>query len=171
MKTKKLTFSAVLLALGYVLHAVVPAIFLGMKPDFLLLMMFMGIMIANDFTTTISIILAAGFISASTTTFPGGQIANIVDKIISGLFLYFCYRHLYSSNNVKPFNLILLNAVATLISGSVFLFTALSISGAGLAGFMSLLYVVVLPTAFITGILAGILYKLINRVAIKSLRI
>src|SRR5699024_10537086 len=89
MNTKNLTRSAILLAIGTILHYVVPGIVGGMKPDFLLLMMFLAILLDLNLKSAITVSVIAGVIAALTTTFPGGQIPSIIDKVVSGLFVYY----------------------------------------------------------------------------------
>ena len=101
MKTKNLTIAAVLLALGSVLHLAVPGILGGMKGDLLLMMMFMAIFFNLNFGSTIAISLVAGIIAAITTTFPGGQIPSIFDKLISGIFVYLVTKIYLNKNNFK----------------------------------------------------------------------
>ncbi len=43
MNTKSLVALSLLVGIGAVLHAVIPGVFLGMKPDMMLTMMFLGI--------------------------------------------------------------------------------------------------------------------------------
>ena len=45
MKTKELVAMALFVAIGAALHAVIPPFFYGMKPDMMLIMMFMGILL------------------------------------------------------------------------------------------------------------------------------
>ena len=52
MNTKKLVIIALLVGMGTVLHAVVPGFVFGMKPDMMLTMMFLGIILFPDFKST-----------------------------------------------------------------------------------------------------------------------
>ena len=96
MNVKKLTLSALLVAIGFVLHQIVPGIpFLGgMKMDFLLVMMFFSIFLMDSYKEVFAVSLVCGILSAMTTTFPGGQIANIVDKLVTGAIIYLLFRAL-----------------------------------------------------------------------------
>ena len=84
MKTKDLALAAILLAIGLVLHSLVPPIFGGVKPDFLLATMVIAILSQPRLRNTLIIGAAAGLLAALTTGFPGGQIPNIIDKMASG---------------------------------------------------------------------------------------
>ncbi|MED3563495.1 tryptophan transporter, partial [Bacillus xiapuensis] len=88
MNTKNLVALALLVGIGAVLHAVIPPIFLGMKPDMMLLMMFLGIILFPEFKNVLLLALVTGIISALTTGFPGGQIPNIIDKLVTA-FVFF----------------------------------------------------------------------------------
>ena len=87
IQTRNLTISAIFMALGLVLHLMVPGIFFGVKPDFLLSMMFISLMIVGDVKEALLIGVAGGIMSALTTGFPGGQIPNFIEKIITSLSL------------------------------------------------------------------------------------
>lgn len=165
MKTKKLTIAAVMLAIGFVLHLVVPAILFGMKPDFLLLMMVLAIAITKDLTSAITITLASGLITAATTTFPGGQVANIIDKIITGIFVYLLNSKIVNYNSFK---MAILTFFATMISGMSFLAIGLTITGA-FNTIGNLILVVVLPTAFMNCAMSFLLYKPILRFKQRAL--
>lgn len=165
MKTKKLTIAAVMLAIGFVLHLVVPAILFGMKPDFLLLMMVLAIIITNDLTSAVTITLASGLITAATTTFPGGQVANIIDKIITGIFVYSLTSKALNYNSIK---IAVLTFFATIVSGLSFLVIGLSMAGA-FNTIGNLILVVVLPTALMNGAMAVVLYKPLLKFKEKAL--
>jgi hypothetical protein len=48
LNTKNLVALSLLVGIGAVLHAVIPGFFLGMKPDMMLTMMFLGIVLFPD---------------------------------------------------------------------------------------------------------------------------
>ena len=70
MNTKKLVVLALLVGMGAVLHTVVPGFFLGMKPDMMLTMMFLGIILFPDKKSVLLLGLATGIISAINDFFP-----------------------------------------------------------------------------------------------------
>lgn len=126
MKTKNITISAIFMALGLVMHFLVPPIFGGVKPDFLLSMMFMCLIITDDIKEAILVGLCGGVMSALTTSFPGGQIPNMVEKILTILFCYYLLKAL--GKDLTTPKIIVLFALGTLVSGIVFLLLALFIT-------------------------------------------
>ncbi|MDN4526941.1 tryptophan transporter [Fictibacillus fluitans] len=162
MKTRSLAITAVLLALGYVLHAVMPPLFLGMRPDMMLTMLFLTIIMFPALSNVIVAALATGVITAITTTFPGGQIANLVDKPISAL-VFLALFLLISRIKLNALTAASLTLVGTIVSGSIFLGTALLV--AGLPGTFSALFLtVVLPTAAINCVVMFVIYPVANSV-------
>lgn len=126
MKTKNITISAIFMALGLVMHFLVPPIFGGVKPDFLLSMMFMCLIITDDIKEAILVGLCGGVMSALTTSFPGGQIPNMVEKFITTFFCYYLLKAL--GKDLTTPKIIILFALGTLVSGLVFLILALFIT-------------------------------------------
>nr|WP_072536382.1 tryptophan transporter [Anaerococcus mediterraneensis] len=126
MKTQNLTISAVFMALGLVMHFVVPGIFFGVKPDFLLSMMFMSLLIVDKFSEAILIGVAGAIMSALTTTFPGGQVPNFIEKIITTIIIFKVIQSMNKNYSIKK--IILVFALGTLISGTLFLTIALSMT-------------------------------------------
>lgn len=160
MKTKNLSLAAVLLALGTMLHFL-PGFVFGMKPDFLLVTMFIAICLNKKPGSVVAISLCAGALAAITTTFPGGQIPSILDKLVSGMTFYLMVQGMK-----KPSSLTIgiLTGINTVISGLVFLLSAFFLVGlpAG-ASLGALALAVVLPTALISTFFGGLLYKLLER--------
>jgi hypothetical protein len=100
--------------------------------------------------------LATGLISALTTTFPAGQIPNIIDKPITA-FVFFGLFLAVKKFNGSVVSAAVLTAAGTIISGAVFLTSALLI--AGLPGTFAALFVaVVLPAAAVNTVAMIILY-------------
>ncbi|MGB4590581.1 MAG: tryptophan transporter [Clostridiaceae bacterium] len=163
MNVKKMTLSALLISIGYVLHQIVPGIpFLGgMKMDFLLVMMFFSIFMMDSYKEVFAVSLVCGLISAMTTTFPGGQVANVVDKLVTGAVIYMLFRALEGKMN-NTVRLGLLACIGTILSGTVFLLTGLAISGVELS-FLDLFIAIVLPTSALNTVLAVFLEKIILR--------
>lgn len=157
---KKLVTIALLIAIGMILHQVTPPFIMGMRPDFLLAMMFIAIILADDYRMTILIGIISGIFCAATTGFPGGQIANIVDKLITCQVVLLMYRTL---RNIVPKQvmLIIIGFVGTAISGTIFLTTALII--AGLPGpFKFFILTVVLPATIINTVVTVVLYNAVQ---------
>lgn len=163
MNVKKMTLSAILIAIGYILHQIAPGIpFLGgMKMDFLLVMMFFSIFLMDSYKEVLAVSLVCGIISALTTTFPGGQVANLVDKLITGALVFAVYRVM--ETRISRFLTVSLIALfGTLISGSIFLFVGLTVSGAPIS-FMDLFLGIVLPTSLLNTILSLFLERIMAR--------
>ncbi len=163
MNVKKMTLSALLIAIGFVLHQIVPGIpFLGgMKMDFLLVMMFFSLFMMDSYKEVFAVSLVCGLLSAMTTTFPGGQIANIVDKLVTGAVVYLLFRALEGRMH-HTVRLGLLACLGTIISGTVFLLTGLAISGVQLS-FFDLFVAIVLPTSALNTVFAVFLEKIVVR--------
>ncbi|MFZ3589800.1 tryptophan transporter [Bacillus sp. DJP31] len=157
MNTRILVTISLLVGIGAVLNGVVPAIF-TMKPDMTLLMMFLAIVLFPKRKYVLLVGLSTGFISALTTTFPSGQIPNMLDKPITA-FIFFGLFLL-----VKRFSTRLTSGILTFIgtvaSGFIFLTSALVLFGLP-AGFLALFTTVVIPAAIINTILMTILYPIV----------
>ena len=126
IKTRNLTISAVFMALGLVLHFMVPGIFFGVKPDFLLSMMFISLMIVEDVKEALLLGVAGGIMSALTTGFPGGQIPNFIEKIITSLVVFYLIKAMNKNFSIPK--IILIFALGTMVSGTMFLTLALSMT-------------------------------------------
>jgi len=170
MNTKKMTLSAILIAVGYILHQIVPGIpFLGgMKMDFLLIMMFFSIFMMDTYREVLAVAMVCGIISAMTTTFPGGQIANLVDKLITGSLVYFVYNNIMQ-NLPKVVKVSIIGLLGTIVSGAIFLLVGLKVSGAPIS-FMDLFIAVVLPTSVLNMILALFMEKVMERAGYTVLK-
>ncbi len=160
MNLKKLITSSLFLAIGAILHQITPPIFLGMKPDFLLAMMFITIFVFDDYKLSLLVGAAAGVFTAATTSFPGGQIANIIDKIVTANCIYFLYKVFKNSLNVN-INVALISFIGTVISGAIFLGCAGII--AGLPGpFFALMISVVIPAAAVNTVTTLVFYRIVH---------
>jgi hypothetical protein len=158
MNTKNLVALALLVGIGAVLHAVIPGIFLGMKPDMMLAMMFLGIILFPDFKSVLLLGIVTGLISGITTTFPGGLIPNIIDKFITSFVFFGLFLSLNKFRN-NIVSVAILTAVGTIISGTAFLTSAYFI--VGLPGaFTGLFAAVVLPAAVINTIAMIVIYPI-----------
>lgn len=162
MNTKNLVALSLLVGMGAVLHAVVPGIFLGMKPDMMLTMMFLGIILFPDKKSVFLLAIVTGLISGMTSTFPGGLVPNIIDKFVTAYILLGMFLA------VKKFNRSIfvfgaLSAIGTIVSGIVFLSSAYLL--VGLPGpFVALFAAVVLPATVVNTITMIILYPVATTV-------
>lgn len=158
MNTKNLVALSLFVAIGAVLHAVIPPIFLGMKPDMMLTMMFLGIFLLPEIKNVSLLGIVTGLISGLTTTFPGGLFPNIIDKIVTSLLIFGLFLLLNKYRN-SMVGVGILTAIGTLISGTIFLTSALFL--VGLPGpFIGLFTAVVLPAAVINTVTMVIVYPI-----------
>lgn len=164
---KMLTMNAMLLAIGAILHQITPALGLPMQPDFALAMMLIVVIInKGDYKTTFIAAVITGVFTAMTTKFPGGQLPNVIDKVVTAHIMCIFILVL---NKIKVFNkgkesylmTLVILPIGTLISGAVFLFSAQLIVGLP-APFMILFNTVVLPTVLINAVCGLALHKIIN---------
>lgn len=157
MNLKKLVTNSLFLAIGVILHQITPPLVNGMKPDFLLAMIFIIILLNNDYKTILITALAAGIFSAATTSFPGGQVPNIIDKFVTCNILYIVLIPMkkISNNQIK---IILISSLGTILSGSVFLLSALMLVGLP-APFSILFFSIVLPATLINTVVTSFLYN------------
>lgn len=146
MNLRKNILTALLIAMGYVLHQVIPGTIGSMKFDIMLSFVFVALLINRDFKNMILTALLSGVITALTTTFPGGQIPNIIDKLITCFVVYLLIKF-FDRFKFKQGTVGFVSFVGTIISGSVFLYSALLLVGLP-APFPVLFAGIVLPTAF-----------------------
>lgn len=167
MNSRVLIILSLFVGIGAVLHTVVPAILFGMKPDMLLSMMFLGIILFPRLKYVVLLSIVTGIISALTTLAPGGQIANLIDKPITALLFFGLY--LLVKNRVKTtISAPVLTAIGTLISGTIFLLSALYIVGLMDGVFTVLFLTVVLPTAAFNTILMIVVYPVVQKIMKRS---
>lgn len=165
MNLRKNILISLLLAIGYIMHQITPGTIGNMKFDFLLAFLFVALLISRDLKSTILAGLLAGFITALTTTFPGGQIANVVDKIVSSFAVYLMIK-VSDKVKFKQVSTGIIAFIGTIISGTVFLSTALVLVGLP-APFTALFAGIVLPTAVTNIFVTLIVYNAVN-LAIKA---
>ncbi|WP_201715413.1 tryptophan transporter [Rossellomorea arthrocnemi] len=166
MNTKTLVSLSLLVGIGAVLHTVIPGIFLGMKPDMMLTMMFLGIILFPAKKNVLLLGLLTGVISGLTTQFPGGFIPNLIDKPLTAFVFYGLFlatkkitRSLAGAS--------VLTAFGTLVSGSIFLLSAYVI--VGLPGaFFALFAAVVLPATLVNAGAMFVVYPIINGILKRS---
>jgi hypothetical protein len=156
LNTKKLVTIALLVGMGTVLHAVVPGFALGMKPDMMLTMMFLGIVLFPDKKSVLLLGLTTGIISGITSSFPGGLFPNIIDKFVTA-FIFLALFVVFSKIHKSIVSVAILTAIGTLISGTVFLGSAYFL--VGLPGqFVGMFAAAVLPAAVVNTIVMIVLY-------------
>lgn len=156
LRVADLATAALLLAVGYVLNTVMPPFYAGMKPDLVLAMLFVILLLFRNLTVDVAAGLAAGVITALTTSMPGGQIPNLVDKIVTTLVVVGVIRLV---GRLQPNLLsVVVAVVGTLVSGTVFLRVAMAMGAVPSAAFRTLFLTVVLPTTLANAVVVALLY-------------
>ena len=168
MNTKKMTVNAILIAIGVILHIAAPSIGLPAQPDFAVAMLFIIMLLNRDYKTTIISGIIIGIFTAVTTKTAGGQLPNILDKLITCNVMYLVLLSLRNkvSKNIQAVVILLLG---TMISGFSFLSTLAIIYGIE-GTITAAIIAVVIPTAAINTVVGLIMYKIIER-TIKQTRI
>ena len=163
--TKQLVTNALLLAVGFLLHYVTPAIGF-MQIDFSLITLVLVITLnKNNFGSCIAAGIATGIFSGVTSKFPMGLIPNIIDKIITTIVVYLLIRLLDKTILSSKVKAVVTNAVGTLVSGVVFLVSALLLTG--LPAPFNVLFITVVIPAIAVNTIAGFI---INTICIKYRR-
>lgn len=166
LNIRVLVMLSLLVGIGTVLHAVVPPI-LGVKPDMLLAMMFLGIIMFPRPQYVLLISLLSGAMSALTTSVPGGQIANMIDKPITAfafLGLYLIVAKLVRGSVAAP----IMTAIGTIISGSIFVSVVVFLLASIPVSFTALFVGVVLPATLVNTIVMVILYPVVQSIMKRS---
>ncbi|MBD1380707.1 tryptophan transporter [Metabacillus arenae] len=168
MNTKTLVSMSLFVAIGVALHAIIPPFPNGMKPDMMLTMMFLAILLFPSVKNVLLVGVATGFLSGITTSFPAGLIPNVIDKPVTA-FIFFILLLAVKKYAQSVVTAGILTAIGTLISGVVFLTSALLIVGlpAG-AGFTFLFLTVVLPATLLNTIAMVIIYPIVKSIAKRS---
>ena len=169
LNTQKMVINALLLALGAILHQITPALGFPMQPDMALAMLFILIILNKDnYKSCLSASIVTGIFAAITTKFPGGQLPNIIDKIIIMHLAYITINRLLKLNVFKRLNtsnqnsilLYIILPIGTLISGTIFLGSAMVLTGLP-APFTALFLTVVIPTTLLNTIAGTFLFKVV----------
>ncbi|GGN60635.1 MULTISPECIES: tryptophan transporter [Oceanobacillus] len=167
MKVKVLVILSLLVGIGAVLHAIIPPLFFGVKPDMLLSMMFLGIFLFPKPKYVLVLSLATGIMSALTTGAPGGQIANVIDKPITAflvLAIFLALKGRLNENITAP----ALAGIGTLISGSIFITVISLIAGIPEGGLISLFLLVVLPAMAVNAVIMVVVYPIVQGIFRRS---
>lgn len=158
---------ALLMAIGVVLHFITPAFMLNMRPDFMLSMLFISLMLVDDLKINYVTAIIAGILTALTGSMPGGQIANPIDKLVTSTIIILMLKLLRNRVN-EGIIAGIVGIIGTIISGSVFLGVVSII--AGLPGpFYLLMLTVVLPTSIVNTVVTVIGYYIIEKVSKSTL--
>ena len=168
MNTKNLVLMALLIGIGTALYVVVPGFVQGMKPDFILTMMFIGILLFPTLKETFLLGLSAGVLSGLFTQFPAGLIPNIVDKFVTAfVFLAVVFiAKKFASNMVVTTILV---GFGTLLSGVIFISVALFAMGTDVGQPFKILFTgVVLPAIAFNAVAFFIIYPIIKKLVKRS---
>ncbi|MBS4171893.1 tryptophan transporter [Bacillus sp. FJAT-49736] len=161
MNTKTLVSMALLIGIGTVLHTIIPGIIFNMKPDMMLTMMFLGIVLFPERKNVLLLGALTGVISGLTSTFPGGIVPNIIDKLITS-YVFFGLYTLLSRKSFSAMKLLYLTIIGTIVSGTIFLTSALLL--VGLPGPFLVLYITVLVGALFNAVAVFILYPILQTI-------
>lgn len=130
MKTKNLVLMALLVGIGTALYLVMPPVPIGggIKPDLMLTMMFVGIILFPTVRDTFILSVVTGVLSGLFSSIPGSLIPNIIDKFATG-FIFFVVVLLVNkfAKNVVAYGILI--GLGTLLSGTVFLSMLLLLVG------------------------------------------
>ena len=161
--TKQLVTNALLLAVGFLLHYITPAIGLPMQIDFSLITLILIIAFnKSSFSTCVASGVATGIFSGLTTKFPLGFIPNIIDKITTAIVVYLLIKLLDKTALHSKIKAIVVNAVGTLVSGVVFLVSALLLTGLP-APFSVLFATVVIPAIAVNTVIGSIVNSICEK--------
>jgi hypothetical protein len=162
MNTKRMVTNAILIAVGALLHQLTPLLGVPMQPDLSLAMLFIIIVYNKDYKTTLVCGIIVGVFAALTTKTPGGQLPNIIDKIITSNIMYIILIPLREKfNKLKQITVLL--PVGTLISGAVFLGALMMLGGLPMDKFGVLFTTVVVTTAVLNAIIGIVLFKIVEK--------
>ena len=100
-----------------------------------------------------------------TTTFPGGQIPNMIDKMVTCLLMYFVINF-FKKRDLNIITLAIIGALGTFISGMTFLTSALCITGLPVP--MPLLVTgIVIPTVVVNTVAIVFVYKALKSAVMR----
>lgn len=160
MKLRENIFTTLLLAIGLIVHHITPGLLGGMKFDFLLIFMTAAIILNPKFKNALLTGMLAGILSAMTTSFPGGQIPNIIDKMVASIAI-FLLIHLFSKLIHSNIIIAIIGALGTFVSGTVFLASASIIVGLPVP-MMAMMSAIVIPTAAVNTIGTVFIYNTVK---------
>lgn len=170
--TKTLAINSLFLAIGLILHQIMPVFGLPMEPDMALAMLFVIILMnRKNFMTCLNAGIITGVFTALTTKFPGGQFPNVIDKISTTIIVFILIWMIYNLPVVRKFKeplkewliTLVVFPIGTLISGLIFLASA-SYMVCLPASVFSLVMTVVLPAMVLNTIAGVFLVKIVKKV-------
>lgn len=169
MKTKNLVLMALLVGIGTALYLVMPPVPIGggIKPDLMLTMMFVGIILFPTVRDTFILSVVTGVLSGLFSSIPGSLIPNIIDKFATG-FIFFVVVLLVNkfAKNVVAYGILI--GLGTLLSGTVFLSMLLLLVGEMPAAFGIMFVTGVIPATIANIIAFAIIYPILKGLLIRS---
>lgn len=160
MNIKKNILISLLLAIGLVFSQITPPFLGGMRFDFLLSFMFISLILTKDFKSTILIGILSGLLSAFASSFPGGELPNILEKIVVSIYIHGLI--ILFNEEISKGKLVFISLTGTFLSGFLFLTFASILVGLP-TSLLSLLKVVVIPATILNGFGTVFLFKLIEK--------
>lgn len=154
--------AGLLLAVGLVLHAIVPPTGTPVKPDFLLAMLFVCLLMFDDIALGFVIGIAAGILAGMTTGLPGGFFPNVVDKVTTTAVFIFLIRIAKSRINLYVIS-IATPILGTLFSGTIFLLSAILMGVLPKVAFLPAFGTAVLPATVGNTILVSVLFSALKQ--------
>jgi len=162
MNTKRMITNAILIAIGAILHQLTPLLGVPMQPDLSLAILFIIIVYNKDYKTTLICGIIVGVFAALTTKTPGGQLPNIIDKVITSNIMYLVLIPLREKlSKLKQISLLL--PLGTLISGGIFITVLMMLGGIPFEKLGLLFITVVVPTAILNVIIGILLFKVVDK--------
>jgi len=132
-------------------------------------LMFIIILINKDYKTALFSGIIVGIFTALTTKTVGGQVPNIIDKLITANVAYLLLLPLRDRVN-KNIQAAILLIVGTFVSGIVFLTSMMFFAGMSMEAIPAGLLAVVLPTACVNVVIGIIIFNIVNQ-AIKQVHL
>lgn len=166
MNTKNLVLMALLVGVGAALYLIIPGFGGGMKPDFMLTMMFIGILLFPKASHVFLLALSTGVISGLFSTFPAGFLPNVIDKFITA-FVFFAVVVALKHFTQKLSVAVALAGLGTLLSGIIFLSVAIFVLGVNVP-FGGLVVGVVLPTVALNAIAFFFIFPIVTQLLKRS---
>ena len=160
--TKQLVTNSALLAIGFILHYVTPAMG-SMQIDFSLITLILIVTLnKNNLGSCVASGLATGIFSGITSKFAMGLVPNIIDKIMTTIVVYLLIRLLDRTALNSKIKAVITNSVGTLVSGIVFLASALLLVGLP-APFFVLFTTVVIPAIAVNTVIGFIVNSICEK--------
>ncbi|MFC5558650.1 tryptophan transporter [Ureibacillus thermophilus] len=169
MKTKNLVLMALLIGIGTALYLVMPPIPIGggIKPDMMLTMMFVGIILFPNVRDAFILSVVTGVLSGLFSSIPGSLIPNIIDKFVTGfVFLLILYVVNKFAKNIVVYAILI--GLGTLLSGTVFLSMLLLLVGDMPAAFGIMFATGVIPATIANIVAFCIIYPILTNLLKRS---